>query len=137
MLHHDAGCNLFLFPVKILEEQILKKVLFHEGVDISALIGSEVLVTGNGIVEKVIRSNKGYGNRIVINHGNGYKTVYAHLDRMYVSTGQRVNKNDVIAITGNSGSSTGPHLHYEILMRNRPVDPYKYFYTNESSLVIK
>ena len=105
---------------------ILKKVLFHEGVDISAEIGSDVLTTGDGIVEKVIESNTGYGNRIVINHGNGYETVYAHLDKFNVVVGQKVMKYDVIATTGNTGSSTGPHLHYEILIDNRPVNPTLY-----------
>lgn len=107
---------------------IIKKLLFHEGIDISALVGSDVFVTGNGVVEKVIRNEKGYGNRIVVNHENGYKTVYAHLDEFKVSVGQKVKKNDLIATVGNTGSSTGPHLHYEILIKNRPVDPYKFFY---------
>ena len=94
---------------------IIKKILFHEGIDISALVGSDVFVTGNGIVEKVIRNEKGYGNRIVIDHGNGYKTVYAHLDKFKVSVGDKVKKNDVIATVGNTGSSTGPHLHFALM----------------------
>jgi hypothetical protein len=106
---------------------IVNKLIFHEGIDMSASIGSDVFVTGNGIVEKVIKNSKGYGNRIVINHGNGYKTVYAHLDEFKVSVGQKVKKNDLIATVGNTGSTTGPHLHYEILIRNRPIDPYNFF----------
>jgi hypothetical protein len=112
---------------------ILKRILFHEGVDIAALKGSEVFSTGNGIVEKVITSNKGYGNRIVINHGNGYRTVYAHLSKfehMYV--GKKVNKNDLIGYVGSTGLSTGPHLHYEILIKNRPVNPERYIYMENS-----
>ena len=116
---------------------LIKKVLFHEGIDISALVGSDVVATGDGIVEKVIESTKGYGNRIVIDHGNGYKTVYAHLDKFNVVTGQKVKKYDVIATTGNTGGSTGPHLHYEILIKNRPVDPYKYFYIDVNNAVAR
>lgn len=116
---------------------ILKKILFHEGIDIGAWEGSDVLTTGDGIVEKVIESDKGYGNRIVIDHGNGYKTVYAHLSKFNVVVGQKVKKYDVIASTGSTGLSTGPHLHYEILMKNRPVDPYKYFYIDAKTVVAR
>jgi murein DD-endopeptidase MepM/ murein hydrolase activator NlpD len=107
---------------------VYKKILFHEGIDLSAFVNSEVFCTGNGIVEKVIENDKGYGNRIVIDHGNGFKTVYAHLNKFNVRVGQRVKKNDVIGYVGSTGTSTGPHLHYEILVKNRPIDPYKYFY---------
>ena len=93
-----------------------------------AFIGSEVFSTGNGVVEKVIENDKGYGNRIVIDHENGFKTVYAHLSKFNVTVGQKVKKDDVIGYVGSTGTSTGPHLHYEILIKNRPVDPYKYFY---------
>ena len=109
---------------------IIKSIIFHEGVDISAPEGSEVFTTGNGIVEKVIKSDRGYGNRIVINHGNGYRTVYAHLSGFNVQMGQSVNKNDVIGYVGSTGLSTGPHLHYEVLYRNRPVDPLRYAFIN-------
>jgi murein DD-endopeptidase MepM/ murein hydrolase activator NlpD len=104
---------------------IYHKLLFHEGIDISSDMGADVFVTGDGTVEKVIISNKGYGNRIVVNHSNGYKTVYAHLSKINVIVGQKVKKHNVIGKVGNTGSTTGPHLHYEILIRNRPIDPYK------------
>jgi len=111
---------------------ILKKVLFHEGVDIPANKGSEVFVTGSGIVEKIIKSNKGYGNRIVIDHGNGYRTVYAHLSKFgNIYVGKKVNKNDLIGYVGSTGLSTGPHLHYEILIKNRPINPEKYMYISK------
>ena len=111
---------------------IIKRILFHEGIDIDAGIGSDVLSTGDGIVEKVIESQSGYGNRIVINHGNGYKTVYAHLKNFNVSIGQKIKKHDIIAHVGTTGLSTGPHLHYEILIQNRPINPYQYLYVGDN-----
>ena len=114
---------------------LIKKILFHEGIDLSVTVGSDIFATANGIVEKVISEKKGYGNRIVINHKNGYKTVYAHLSEFKVVVGQKVKKYDLIAISGNTGSTTGPHLHYEVLIKNRPVDPYKYFYINDKTIL--
>lgn len=108
---------------------ILKEVLFHDGIDITADIGSDVFATGNGIVDNIYYSNKGYGNRVVINHKNGYKSVYAHLDEIYVEKGQIVDKNSLLGTVGNTGRSTGPHLHYEILVNNKPVNPINYMYS--------
>ena len=102
---------------------IYHRIMFHEGVDIVAPFGSDVFATGDGFVEKVVENGYGYGNRIVINHGNGFKTVYAHLDGFNVIVGQRILKNDLIGWLGNTGVSTGPHLHYEVLVNNRPIDP--------------
>ena len=108
---------------------ILKEVLFHDGIDISAPIGADVFTTGNGIVQNTFISDIGYGNRVVINHGNGYMTVYAHLDEILVEEGVYVNKGDIIGKVGNTGRSTGPHLHYEVLVNNRPVNPVNYMYS--------
>jgi len=107
---------------------ILKKWIFHEGTDISAPIGSDVFTTSDGVVERVIKSKKGYGNRVVINHGFGYKTVYAHLNSFNVEKGDVVKRGDVIGYIGSTGLSTGPHLHYEVLVNNRPLNPQQYFY---------
>ena len=116
---------------------ILKRWIFHEGVDISAKKGSGIYSTADGIIEKVIMSGKGYGNRIVINHGNGYKTLYAHLKGFTVKKGQVIKRNDLIGYVGNTGRSTGPHLHYEVLLNNRPVDPSHYFYLGDEMLAKK
>lgn len=116
---------------------IYKRWIFHEGVDISAKVGCDIFSTADGIVEKVIISNNGYGNRIVINHGNGYKTLYAHLSGFNVKKGQKVKRKDVIGYIGNTGTSTGPHVHYEVLLNNRPVDPSKYFYLNYEHIALK
>jgi murein DD-endopeptidase MepM/ murein hydrolase activator NlpD len=107
---------------------VLKKWIFHEGTDLSANIGTDVMTTSDGVVERVIKSKKGYGNRVVINHGYGYKTVYAHLNEFNVKTGDIVKRGDVIGKVGNTGLSTGPHLHYEVLVNNRPLNPQQYFY---------
>jgi murein DD-endopeptidase MepM/ murein hydrolase activator NlpD len=107
---------------------ILKKWVFHEGTDFAAETGMDIVTTSDGVVERVIKSKKGYGNRIVINHGYGYKTVYAHLSEMHVKTGQSVKRGDLIGYVGNTGRSTGPHLHYEVLVNNRPTNPQMYFY---------
>jgi len=110
---------------------ILKKWVFHEGTDFAAATGSDVMVTSDGVVERVIKSKKGYGNRIVVNHGYGYKTVYAHLKDMNVTRGEVVQRGDVIGTVGSTGLSTGPHLHYEVLVDNRPLNPQQYFYYGE------
>jgi len=107
-----------------------KQVLFHEGIDISANVGSEVFSTAQGRVVKVMYSKYGYGNRIVIKHAYGFETLYAHLGVINVKTGQWVRKNQLIGSVGNTGRSTGPHLHYEIHKNGEPRDPLGYFYTH-------
>jgi len=107
-----------------------KKVLFHEGVDISASPGTQVYATAQGRVIKILYSKYGYGNRIVIKHAYGFETLYAHLGVINVKKGQWVNKNQLIGTVGNTGLSTGPHLHYEVHKNGEPRDPLGYFYTN-------
>lgn len=108
---------------------ISKKWTFHEGIDISATKKTEVYSTSDGIIENIYLANTGYGNRVIINHKNGYKTVYTHLNSISVKKGQYVKRNDKIGYVGNTGSSTNNHLHYEILLNNRPVDPLNYIYS--------
>ena len=112
------------------EHPIEKKVLFHEGIDISANIGSEVYSTAQGRVVMIMYSKYGYGNRILIKHAYGFETLYAHLDIMKVKKGQWVRKNQLIGTVGNTGRSTGPHLHYEIHKNGEPRDPLGYFFTH-------
>lgn len=115
------------------------KVLFHEGVDIAARIGTKVYSTAQGRVVRILYSKYGYGNRIVIKHAFGFETLYAHLGVIKVRRGQWINKNQLIGTVGNSGLSTGPHLHYEIRKNNEPRDPLGYFYTHiaEELLAVK
>jgi murein DD-endopeptidase MepM/ murein hydrolase activator NlpD len=104
--------------------------LFHEGVDISAYVGTPVYSTAQGRVEKIMYSKYGYGNRILIKHAYGFETLYAHLGTILVKRGQWIRKNQLIGTVGNTGTSTGPHLHYEIRKNNEPRDPLGYFYTH-------
>jgi len=107
---------------------IYKIVRFHYGMDFTAPVGTEVYATGDGVVESIISSRRGYGNHIVVNHGFGYKTLYAHLDRFNVRQGQKVKRGDVIGFVGNTGLSIAPHLHYEVELNGITVDPSNYFF---------
>jgi len=98
---------------------------FHEGLDIAAQTGTPVMATADGVVIKAGFST-GYGNMVEISHGYGIKTVYAHNSRLNVKTGQHVKRSDIISYVGDTGSSTGPHLHYEVRLNGLPVNPVKY-----------
>lgn len=107
---------------------IYKRWLFHEGIDIKTKYKTNVLATSDGVVIMVIKSKKGYGNRIVIDHKNGYKTLYAHLQGFNIKLGDKVKRGDIIGYVGSTGLSTGTHLHYEIIKNNRTVNPIEYLY---------
>lgn len=109
---------------------IYKTRRLHQGVDFTAPIGTEIYATGNGVVERVVHSNRGYGNHVIINHGYGYQTLYAHLHKFNVRRGQEVNRGDVIGYVGNTGLSTAPHLHYEVIKDGVRVDPINFFYND-------
>lgn len=98
---------------------------FHEGLDIAAQTGTPVMAPADGVVVKAGFST-GYGNMVEISHGYGIKTVFAHNSRLNVKAGQRVKRGDIISYVGDSGSSTGPHLHYEVRLNGLPVNPVKY-----------
>ncbi len=107
---------------------ILKRIQSHTGIDFGCDRGTKVYATGDGVVAEASTGyNGGYGRQVLLNHGFGYKTRYAHLDKVLVEPGQRVTRGQVIALTGNSGRSTGPHLHYEVIRRGVPVNPINYF----------
>ena len=99
---------------------------FHAGQDFAANEGYPVYVTGDGVVEKVDYGFTGYGNEIIINHGFGYKTRYAHLSRIDVAKGMKVLRGDQIGAVGRTGKATGPHLHYEVIYRGEAINPYSY-----------
>jgi murein DD-endopeptidase MepM/ murein hydrolase activator NlpD len=109
-----------------------KVMKFHEGVDFSATPGTEMVATGDGVVFSAERSKSGYGNQIIIDHGFGYKTMYAHLQSFKVRTGEHVNRGQTIGTVGSTGKSTSPHLHYEVWKNNKPVDPINYFFNDLS-----
>ena len=97
----------------------------HEGLDIAARTGTAVYATADGIVSS-IRTEPGYGKVVTVDHGYGYRTVYGHNSRYHVKVGQRVRRGDLIAAVGNTGRSTGPHVHYEVRLNGVPVNPRKY-----------
>ena len=99
---------------------------FHAGQDFAADVGYPVYVTGDGVVEKVSYGFTGYGNEIIIDHGFGYKTRYAHLSRIDVAKGMKVLRGDQIGAIGKTGKATGPHLHYEVIYRGNAINPYSY-----------
>jgi len=98
---------------------------FHAGIDISAPTGTLVRATGDGLVTQASQEN-GYGREVVVDHGHGVRTVYGHLSGMVVLAGQHVTRGQVIGYVGQTGRSTGPHLHYEVRINNVPVNPHKY-----------
>jgi murein DD-endopeptidase MepM/ murein hydrolase activator NlpD len=111
-------------------DPIYKVKKFHEGIDFSAPVGTPVHVTGDGVVMKVIRSNRGYGNEILVDHGFGYVTRYAHLSAFKVKRGQHVRRGQVIGLVGNTGKSTAPHLHYEVIKNHHPINPINFFFND-------
>jgi murein DD-endopeptidase MepM/ murein hydrolase activator NlpD len=100
---------------------------FHQGMDFTAPTGTEIFATGNARVE-FTGWKQGYGNAVILDHGYGYKTLYAHLYKSLVRKGQKVRRSDIIALVGNTGKSTGPHLHYEVRLNGKPVDPRNYYF---------
>lgn len=110
---------------------ILLRWGMHHGIDFAAKKGTTVYSTADGVVTDVTYSRRGYGNEITIRHRNGYSTRYAHLDEIFVEEGQYITDGSYIGTVGSTGLSTGPHLHYEILLNNRSIDPMYFTYGTE------
>lgn len=103
----------------------------HTGIDLSAMPNTAIYATADGVVEYAANGwNGGYGNLVKISHAFGFKTYYAHLNTLVVNTGQFVKKGQLIAYSGSTGVSTGPHLHYEVRFLNNPIDPYYFLQWN-------
>ena len=105
----------------------------HKGLDIAYGYGVPIVSTANGKIIEVGQDEKGYGNYVVIRHKYGFYTKYAHMQRMYVKPGQELSQGDVIGTMGNTGLSTGPHLHYEVRIGAQVVDPTKYINMTDKS----
>jgi len=103
---------------------------FHEGIDFSAPVGTEIYATGNGMIMEAGRGIGGYGNQVVIDHGYNYRTSYAHLSRIFVKPGQKILRGQIIGYVGNTGKSTSPHLHYEVHKNGIPVNPVYFFFND-------
>lgn len=100
----------------------------HNGVDYSVPVGTAVFATADGTVRSLQTRGQTSGLSLVIDHGNGYETVYSHLDKVVAQPGRKVSRGDIIAFSGNSGLSFAPHLHYEVRYRGTAVDPVNYFF---------
>lgn len=105
---------------------VFKIPRMHTGIDFGAPVGTTIRATGDGKIVTVTRESSGYGLHVVIDHGYGYKTLYAHMASFDVKVGDHVTKGQKIGTIGNSGTSTAPHLHYEVLINDVPVNPVKY-----------
>jgi murein DD-endopeptidase MepM/ murein hydrolase activator NlpD len=111
---------------------IYKIIKFHYGMDFTAPAGTDVYASGNGVVQSVQTSQRGLGKNIVIDHGYGYSSTYAHLSNFNVRVGQKVQRGDVIGFVGNTGTSIANHLHYEIRLNGVNVDPVNYYFEDLS-----
>jgi len=111
-------------------DPIYKTVKMHTGLDFTAPIGTPIYATGNGVVSTAEYDAGGYGNNVVIDHGYGYETLYGHMSKIKVRVGQKVKRGEVIGWIGNTGKSTGPHCHYEVIRNGQKVDPIHFFFSD-------
>jgi murein DD-endopeptidase MepM/ murein hydrolase activator NlpD len=111
-------------------DPVYKVPKFHAGLDFTAPIGTPIYATADGVVTDAGFNEGGYGNRVVINHGFGYETLYGHMYKVKAKINQKVKRGEVIGYVGSTGKSTGPHCHYEVHRNGTPVDPVYYFYND-------
>ena len=109
---------------------IYKTKKFHAGMDFSAKTGTPIYATGDGIISKVRKSRRGYGNHVVIKHGYGYKSLYAHMQKYIVRKGQKVKRGEIIGYVGNTGTSVAPHLHYEVHKNGKKINPVNFYHND-------
>ena len=109
---------------------IYKTRKLHTGMDFSAKSGTPIYATGDGKVSKVRRSRRGYGNHVIIDHGFGYKTLYAHMKKYAVRKGQKVKRGEVIGFVGSTGTSVAPHLHYEVHKDGKKINPVNFYFND-------
>ncbi|MDC1451715.1 M23 family metallopeptidase [Vicingaceae bacterium] len=109
---------------------IYKRMKMHTGMDFSAERGTEIYATGAGKVVHTETSRRGYGNKIIIDHGYGYKTLYAHMSSFNVRQGQEITRGQTIGYVGNTGTSVSPHLHYEVWKDDQKVNPVNFYFND-------
>lgn len=114
---------------------IYHRIIAHTGIDLGIDRGTPIYATGDAVVESTDRgqARRGYGKQVLLNHEFGYKTRYAHLSKILVKPGDKVTRGQIIAESGNTGGSTAPHLHYEVIHKGTPVNPINYFNRNMTS----
>ncbi len=128
----EGSYDIYSFGMRL--HPILGFTRMHEGVDIIGTENTPVHASGNGVVE-FVGSQGSYGLLVIINHGHGYETYYGHLNSATVRINDEVKRGQVIAYSGNSGLSTGPHLHYEVVYNNKKLDPVRFFVDDISNIV--
>ncbi|QEC41849.1 M23 family metallopeptidase [Pseudobacter ginsenosidimutans] len=111
-------------------DPVYKTIKFHAGLDFSAPQGTPIYATANGSIRTAGNLGNGYGNHVIINHGYGYETLYGHMFKVKVKSGQKVKRGEIIGWVGSTGKSTGPHCHYEVHKNGRPIDPIYFFYND-------
>jgi murein DD-endopeptidase MepM/ murein hydrolase activator NlpD len=111
-------------------DPVYKTTKFHAGLDFAAPQGSPVYATADGVVDLAGNTGNGFGNHVVINHGFSYETLFGHLVRIKVRSGQKVRRGEVIGWVGSTGKSTGPHLHYEVHKNGKEINPVYFFYND-------
>ena len=109
---------------------IYKRIKMHTGMDFSAQKGTEIYATGAGKVVHAEHSRRGYGNHVIIDHGYGYKTLYAHMSSLNVRRGQEITRGETIGYVGNTGTSVAPHLHYEVMKDGEKVNPVNFYFND-------
>lgn len=111
-------------------DPIYKTPKMHTGLDFTAASGTPIYATANGTITETGYDGGGYGNHVIINHGYGYQTLYGHMVRIKAARGQKVNRGEVIGWVGNTGKSTGPHCHYEVIRNGEKINPIHYFFND-------
>src|SRR5690606_9086208 len=114
-------------------DPIYKTPKMHTGLDFAAASGTPVYATADGIVKESGYDNGGYGNHVIIHHGYGYETLYGHMIKVKVSEGEKVTRGKTIGWVGNTGKSTGSHLHYEVIKNGEKINPVHFFFNDLSA----
>jgi murein DD-endopeptidase MepM/ murein hydrolase activator NlpD len=114
-----SGFGMRIHPIHKIQKM-------HTGIDFTAPSGTPIYATGNGTVAEATNAGSGYGQHVVLNHGFGYRTLYAHMSVMKVKTGQKIKRGELIGLVGSTGSSTGPHCHYEVELNGQKINPINY-----------
>lgn len=118
-IHRLSGFGYRIHPIHNVKK-------FHAGIDFTAPRGTEIIASGKGVVKRVENKKSGYGKSIIIDHGYGYETLYGHLSEILIEEGQEVTRGQIIGKIGSTGTSTAPHLHYEVRINGNPVNPIDY-----------
>lgn len=113
---------------------IYKIVKMHTGMDFNAAIGTPIYATGDGVIERADAESSGYGNHVVVNHGFGYQTLYGHMNKILVKPGQEVKRGEIIGEVGSTGTSSGPHVHYEVIRNGTKINPISYYFLDLTPL---